>query len=86
MKGASVFSKIYLRLGYHQLRILESDIPKIAFRTRYAHYEYNVMFFGLTNAPAYFMYLKNKFVVVFIDDILDYSETAEEYEEHLRSV
>jgi 3'-phosphoadenosine 5'-phosphosulfate sulfotransferase (PAPS reductase)/FAD synthetase len=94
MKGASVFSKIYLRLGYHQLRILESDIPKIAFRTRYAHYEYNVMLFGLTNAPAYLMYLMNKvfmeyldkFVVVFIDDILDYSETAEEYEEHLRSV
>jgi hypothetical protein len=94
MKGASVFSKIYLRLGYHQLRILESDIPKIAFRTRYAHYEYNVMLFGLTNAPAYLMYLMNKvfmeyldkFVVVFIDDILDYSETAEEYEQHLRSV
>jgi hypothetical protein len=87
MKGASVFSKIDLRLGYHQLKIRESDIPKTAFRTRYGLYEYIVMSFGLTNAPAYFMYLMNKvfmeyldrFVVVFIDDILVFSKTMEEH-------
>jgi hypothetical protein len=91
MKGASVFSKIDLRLGYHQLKIRESDIPKTTFRTRYGLYEYTVMSFGLTNAPAYFMYLMNKvfmeyldrFVVVFIDDILIFSKTMEEHEEHL---
>jgi hypothetical protein len=78
MKGASVFFKINLRLAYHQLRIRELDIPKTAFHTRYGLYEYIVMSFGLTNAPAYFMYLMNKvfmeyldkFVVVFINDIL----------------
>jgi hypothetical protein len=83
MKGASVFSKIDLRSGYHQLKIRESDIPKTAFHTRYGLYEYTVMYFGLTNAPAYFMYLINKvfmeyldkFVVVFIDDILTFSKT-----------
>jgi hypothetical protein len=94
MKGASVFSKIDLRSGYHHVRIRESDIPKIAFRTRYGLYEYTMMSFGLMNAPTYFMYLMNKvfmeyldkFVVVFIDDILVYSEMEEEHEEHLRLV
>jgi hypothetical protein len=92
MKGASVFSKIDLRSGYHQLKIRESDIPKIAFHTRYGLYVYIVMSFGLTNAPVYFMYLMNKvfmeyldrFIVVFIDDILIFSKTMEEHEEHLR--
>jgi hypothetical protein len=94
MKGASVVSKIDLRLGYHQLKIRESDIPKTAFRTRYRLYEYTVMSFGLTNAPAYFMYLMNKvfleyldrFIIVFIGDILVFSKTMEEHEEHLRLV
>jgi hypothetical protein len=94
MKGAGVFSKIDFRFGYHQLRIRESDIPKTAFHTRYGLYEYTVMSFGLTNAWAYFMYLMNKvfmeyldkFVVVFIDDILIFSKTEEEHEKHLRLV
>jgi hypothetical protein len=94
MNGARVFSKIDLRTGYHQLKVRESDIPKTAFTTRYELYEYTVMSFGLTNAPAYFMNLMNKvfmkyldkFVVVFIDDILVYSKTEEEHEEHLRLV
>jgi hypothetical protein len=94
MKGASVFSKIDLRSGYRQLKIWESDVPKTAFRTRYGLYEYTVMSFGLTNAPTYFMYLMNKvfmeyldrFVVVFIDDILIFSKTMEEHGEHLRLV
>jgi hypothetical protein len=93
-KGASVFSKINLRSGYHQLKIRESDIPKTAFCTRYGLYEYTVMPFGLTNTLAYFMYLMNKvfmeyldkFVVVFIDDILIFSKTEEEHEKHLRLV
>jgi hypothetical protein len=94
MKGASVFSKIDLRSGYHQLKIRESDIPKTTFRTRYGLYECTVMSFGLTNAPTYFMYLMNnvfteyldKFVVIFIDDILIFSKTEEEHEKHLRMV
>jgi hypothetical protein len=94
MKGAGVFLKIDLRSGYHQLKIWESDIPKTVFCTRYGLYEYTVMSFGLTNAPAYFMYLMNKvfmeyldkFVVVFIDHILIFSKTEEEHEKHLRLV
>jgi hypothetical protein len=89
--GACVFSKIDLRLGYHQLKIWECDIPKTAFVLRYGLYEYTVMSFGLTNTPAYFMYLMNKvfmeyldkFVVVFINDILVYSRSEEQHEEHL---
>jgi hypothetical protein len=94
MKGASVFSKIDFRSGYHQLKIRELDIPKTAFRTWYGLYEYTIMSFGLTNVSAYFMYLMNKvfmeyldkFVVVFIDDILVFSKTEEEHEKHLRLV
>jgi hypothetical protein len=92
--GAKVFSKIDLRSGYHQIRIGPEDIPKTAFTTRYGLYEYLVMSFGFTDAPDHFMYLMNsvfmleldKFVVVFIDDILIYSKTKEEYAEHLRVV
>jgi hypothetical protein len=92
--GAQVFSKIDLRSGYHQIKIHEEDIPKTAFSTRYGLYEYLVMYFGLTNAPAHFMYLMNtvfmeeldKFVVVFIDDILVFSKSRKEHEEHLRIV
>jgi hypothetical protein len=91
---ACVFSKIDFRSGYHQLKILECDIPKTAFVSRYGMYEYTVMSFRLTNAPAYFMYLMNKvfieyldkFFVVFIDDILVYSRSEEEHEEHLHLV
>jgi hypothetical protein len=94
MKGASVFSKIDLRSGYHHLKIRESDIPKTAFHTRYGLYVYTVMSFGLTNAPTYFMYLMNKvfmeyldkFVVVFINDILVFSKMEEEHKKHLRLV
>jgi hypothetical protein len=94
LRGASVFSKIDLRSGYHQLRIRPTDIPKTAFITKYGLYEFMVMSFGLTNAPTYFMYLMNnvfmdyldKFVVVFIDDILIYSQNEQEHEEHLRKI
>ena len=91
---AKVFSKIYLRSGYHQIKIRPENIPKMAFSTRYGLYEYLVMSFWLTNTLAYFMYLMNsifmleldKFVVVFIDYILIYSENAEDHIEHLRVV
>jgi hypothetical protein len=91
LAGAQVFSKIDLRSGYHQIKICDEDIPKTAFSTRYGLYEYLVMSFGLTNALAHFMYLMNsvfmpeldKIVVVFIDDILVYSKSTEDHEEHL---
>nr|GFC53659.1 RNA-directed DNA polymerase homolog [Tanacetum cinerariifolium] len=92
--GSSVYSKTDLRSGYHQLRVREEDVPKTTFRTRYGHYEFQVMPFGLTNAPAVFMDLMNqvcepyldKFMIVFIDDILIYSKDEKEHEEHLKAI
>jgi hypothetical protein len=94
LHSACVFSKIDLRSGYHQLKTQECDIPKTAFVSRYGLYEYTMLSFRLTNAPTFFMYLMSKvfmeyldkFVVVFIDDILVYSRSEEEHEGHLRLV
>ncbi|GJR24461.1 putative reverse transcriptase domain-containing protein [Tanacetum coccineum] len=94
LQGSSIYLKIDMRSGYHQLRVREQDILKMTFRTRYGHYEFQVMPFGLTNAPAVFMDLMNrvckpyldKFVIVFIDDILIYSKDEKEHEEHLKAI
>ena len=94
LRGARLYSKIDLRTGYHQLRVRETDIPKTGFRTRYGHFEFMVMLFALMNAPAAFTNLMHRvfqpyldqFVVVFMDDILIYSQSEWEHEYHLRIV
>jgi hypothetical protein len=94
LAGAKVFSKVDLHSGYHQIKIRPKDVPKTAFSTRYGLYEYLVMSFGLTNAPTHFMYLMNsvfmpeldKLVVVFIEDILIYSKSEEEHDQHLQII
>jgi hypothetical protein len=94
LAGAKVFSKVDIRLGYHQIKIRPEDVRKTAFSTMYGLYEYLVMSFGLINALAHFMYMMNsvfmpeldKFVVVFIDDILVYSKNKDEHEQHLRII
>jgi Reverse transcriptase (RNA-dependent DNA polymerase) len=92
--GAKYFTKIDLHSGYHQIRVKEDDVQKMAFRTRYGHFEYLVLPFGLTNAPATFMMLMNnvfheyldKFIIIYLDDILIYSKSKEEHLQHLRQV
>ena len=94
LRGARVYSKIDLRTDYHQLRVREVDIPKTTFRTQYGHFEFTMITFGLTNAPTAFMDLMHRvfqpyldqFIVVFVDDILIYSQSKEEHENHLRIV
>jgi len=94
LQGSYIFSKIDLRSGYHQLKIKPGDVAESVFRTRYRHYEFLVMPFGITNAPAAFIDLMNRifqsyldqFVVIFIDDILNYLKSKEEHENHLRIV
>ena len=94
LKGVRVYSKIDLCTGYHQLRVRETDIPKTAFRTRYGHFEFTMMPFELMNAPAAFIDLMHRlfqpyldqFVVIFVDDILIYSQSEDEHEDHLRIV